>query len=322
MVHYQILTPEMREHFLEHGYVKIEGAIPRANIERFTNNVWTRLGWKADDQSTWVDEGVHMPRHREVLTKEFMPKAYLAACELIGGEDKLDKTLFTQSGDSLIVNVGSEHWRENEQHPRDTGNWHIDGDWFTHHLDSGDQALVVICLFTDVQPRGGPTLVCPAAIPAVCKWLYNHPEGGWDNKACFDEALKDIEEYEYLTGKAGDVFLAHPFMPHSKSPNHKRIFRAITNPPMTLKEPLKLYRPDGDYSLVEQKILKSLGKSSLPEWHVTGPRERWHPTTAPGKQARVQGELARMLEESKKTGEVVDSVHLRGETLEQDRQLK
>ena len=68
------------------------------------------------------------------------------------------------------------------------------------------------CLFTDVEPRGGPTLVCPAALPAVCKHLYDHPEGGWDNKLVFSEALKHVEEYEYLTGKAGDVFLYHPFM--------------------------------------------------------------------------------------------------------------
>jgi len=43
--------------------------------------------------------------------------------ELVGGEDKLDQSLFTRSGDSLIINVGSEHWRTNEQHPRDAGNW-------------------------------------------------------------------------------------------------------------------------------------------------------------------------------------------------------
>ncbi len=72
----------------------------------------------------------------------------------------------------------------------------------------------VICLFTDVEPRGGPTLVCPAAIPAVCKWLHDHPEGGYDNKIVLGEALRDVDDagFEYLTGKAGDVFLCHPFI--------------------------------------------------------------------------------------------------------------
>jgi hypothetical protein len=177
-----------------------------------------------------------------------MPRVYQAACELVGGEDRLDPELFTKSGDSLIINTGDEATKDIDQHPRDTNNWHIDGDWFEHYLDSGDQALVVICLYTDVVDRGGPTLICPAALPAVIKYLHDHPEGGWDNKAVFSEALKYEEKFVYLTGKAGDVFLAHPFMPHSRSRNHLRNFRAITNPPCTLKEPMNFNRPDGDYA--------------------------------------------------------------------------
>lgn len=32
------------------------------------------------------------------------------AGELLGGEDRIDKTLFESCGDSLIVNLGSEEW--------------------------------------------------------------------------------------------------------------------------------------------------------------------------------------------------------------------
>lgn len=68
-----------------------------------------------------------------------------------------------------------------------------------------------------------------------------------------------------LTGEAGDVILLHPFMvceivyitihlvsfylplqPHSASKNHRRIPRFITNPPVTLKEPLNLNRDNPD----------------------------------------------------------------------------
>lgn len=30
--------------------------------------------------------------------------------ELLGGEDRIDPTLFESSGDSLIVNLGAEEW--------------------------------------------------------------------------------------------------------------------------------------------------------------------------------------------------------------------
>ena len=35
-----------------------------------------------------------------------------AVGELLGGEDRIDPTLFESCGDSLIVNLGSEEWTE------------------------------------------------------------------------------------------------------------------------------------------------------------------------------------------------------------------
>ena len=78
---YNILTAEQRAHFLAHGYIHLPSAIPRANVDRFTQNMWTRLGWDSEDKATWEDETVHMPRHREAAMRDFMPVAYQAACE-------------------------------------------------------------------------------------------------------------------------------------------------------------------------------------------------------------------------------------------------
>lgn len=32
--------------------------------------------------------------------------------EILGGEDRIDPTLFESSGDSLIVNLGTEEWAD------------------------------------------------------------------------------------------------------------------------------------------------------------------------------------------------------------------
>ena len=97
------------------------------------------------------------------------------------------------------------------------------------------------------------------------------------------------------------------------------MFRAITNP-YDLKEPLYLNRPDEDYvraflaslpvkvteeglqSLVEEVVLNRLRVTSLPDWKVTGPPDRYQPRTEPGKAASIQGEPERMLEEAKRKG--------------------
>lgn len=68
-------------------------------------------------------------------------------------------------------------------------------------------------------------------------------------------------------------------MLHSASKNLLRTPRIITNPPVSLKEPFKYYRKDpSEYSLVEQKTLRELGRpEGLPEWKITSPRERITP---------------------------------------------
>lgn len=74
---------------------------------------------------------------------------------------------------------------------------HIDGDWFDHHLDSSDQALLTVVLYTDVVDDGGPTLICPKALPRVLRWMHDHPEGGYDNRVLVD-LMRDIPEEDYV----------------------------------------------------------------------------------------------------------------------------
>lgn len=63
-------------------------------------------------------------------------------------------------------------------------------------------------------------------------------------------------------------------------------------------------------SLVELKTLRDLGVSSLPDWKITAPRERWPSAPFALKKVRVEQELQRLKEHAKKTGGVVDSIHL------------
>ncbi|WVQ97819.1 hypothetical protein IAU59_004934 [Kwoniella sp. CBS 9459] len=315
-IEYKTLTPEQRTHFFEHGWIKVPGAISKERIDTWAENAFIRMGWDENDKSTWDAEAYHMPRHREERHEEHMPIGYAAASELAGGKERWHKELWVSSGDSLIVNVGSEATAGQRVHPKDSGNWHIDGDWFDHYFDSSDQGLLTVALYTDVVPDGGPTLICPKALPMVCKWMYEHPEGGWSNEILKD-MLKDIpeEDYVYLTGEKGDVFFGHPFMPHSKSRNHLRRFRAICNPVLTLEEPFNYCRPDGDYSLLEQYALSAIGhpKGLKTPWKSVHPHRRFQPYTQGGRDAKVAKELERMKAHAEKTGGKVDSKYLTGE---------
>ena len=91
-----------------------------------------------------------------------------------------------------------------------------------------------------------------------------------------DPAQTRDHTFTEATGETGDVYILHPFMLHSASKNLRRDIRIITNPPVSLNEPFNYNRSDpSEYSLVEQKTLRDLGRpEGLPEWKITSPRDR------------------------------------------------
>jgi hypothetical protein len=114
-----------------------------------------------------------------------------------------------------------------------------------------------------MAPRGTANTSGPERRTIWNSWIQN-PE------------LAREETFLEATGEVGDVYLLHPFMLHSASRNLLRTPRIITNPPVSLNEPFNYNRTDpSEYSLVEQKTLKDLGKpEGLADWKITMPRER------------------------------------------------
>ena len=63
-------------------------------------------------------------------------------------------------------------------------------------------------------------------------------------------------------------------------------------------------------SLVELTTLRALGVESLPDWKITGTRERFVPATRAGKHKLIESELARLQAHAQLTGGKVESMHL------------
>jgi len=305
------------DHFLQHGYVKIPGCFTNEASNSIISSVWTRLGVSPTDKSTWsrvpnlFAGRVNMPSHSKFSAKEFAPKAWSTICDLVGGEEKISEENRTWN-DGLIVNLGTDQDAGRDIRPQDLKGWHVDGDFFVHYLDSPEQALLVIPLFTNIRPGGGGTFICPPAIGHVARYLYENPEGvsprftsrsknpkfeNEDHLRWFNDLAASMPDDAFVevTGQVGDVYLLHPFMLHSASNNKLREVRIITNPPVSLREPFQLQRADGAYSLVEQKTLKELGMvNGVGEWKITKPRERVVPERLKMQAEMRQKELERL----------------------------
>jgi hypothetical protein len=167
--HYK-LSQDQIDHFMQHGYVRLTECFSRDKAAKWTADVWTRLGYSSTDKSTWATERINMPEHKSEPVQTFAPKAWSAICELLGGEDRVAGHSATWN-DAFIVNLGTEESEGKWPHPSELNGWHVDGDFFIHFLDSPEQGLLVIPLFTDIKERAGGTMVCSDAIQKIAQHL-------------------------------------------------------------------------------------------------------------------------------------------------------
>ena len=120
-------------------------------------------------------------------------------------------------------------------------------------------------------------------------------ENPQDPHEFYSNVAKNCNTFHEMTGEVGDVILLHPLMLHSASKNSLRIPRIITNPPVSLRAPFCFNRADPrEYSLVELKTLKELGKDSLPDWKVTASRDKIVPKRLKVQQKMMDEELQRL----------------------------
>lgn len=131
---YEHLTPEEREFFVTHGWLKVPGAIKQEYIDSWMSDLWVRLGYDEHDKFTWQEEYVKLPRHREVRCEDFCPEAWEKMVEIVGGEEVVDPVRERYYGDQFIINFGSEQRIKegkegNIMSPSDLTGWHTDNDW-------------------------------------------------------------------------------------------------------------------------------------------------------------------------------------------------
>ena len=289
---YKTLTESDVTHFVERGHIVLRNCFPRELAEEWTDFAYKRLGYAPNDPSTWAVPRIHLPSMNRAPIQEIAPRAWEAICDLLGGEDRLANSA-PSWGDGFIINFAlgaAETWQPPET--RQIG-WHKDGDFFRHFLDSPEQGLLTIVVWSDIYPKSGGTFVACDSVQHVAQHLYAHPEGLLPGDG-FGTLVGKCKDFVEITGNAGDVVLLHPFILHAASQNPSGRARFITNPPVALKEPMNFNRdtPE-DFSPVELAVLRGLGKDRL-DFKPTGPRERLVPERVKRQKEMLEAQKKRL----------------------------
>ena len=286
------LIGEQAEHFLERGFVTVRGAFDAAGAQQWLDDAWIRFGCDREDAGTWAEKRIHLSSRSWVDARDFAPAAWRSAVELAGGVERV--RLPWKWGNGFIANLGAGSDRPWQPPSAAAGGWHKDGDFFRHFLDSPEQALLTIAVWTDMPPRGGGTFVAADSVPVVGRFLAEHPEGVLPGKFPYAALIEQCRDFVELTGEAGDVVLLHPYTLHAASQNVLGVARIITNPPLALRDPMNFNRPDADdFSLVERAVLGGLGVNRL-DFAPAAPRESVVPERVRRQEARAVAENKRL----------------------------
>ncbi|QLY31428.1 phytanoyl-CoA dioxygenase family protein [Nocardia huaxiensis] len=263
-----MLTDSQVADFITDGFVKLENAFPREVAEAGREILWKATGCDPDDPSTWTQ-----PVHR---FGDFSMFPFVAAANTPALREAFDQLVGPgrwwprNSLGGFVIRFPSD------QNPGDDG-WHVDASFpsddpdaepfdylrWRVNLTSKGRGLLMLFLFSDVEPDDSPTRIRVGSHLRLAKALEPLGDKG---AAVVDEPLVEVYNSTadlpeaYATGRAGDVYLCHPFLVHAGQAHHGKNPRFLAQPPLQTLEPCVLDRPDGAYSPVEQAIRLGLGK--------------------------------------------------------------
>jgi hypothetical protein len=150
----------------------------------------------------------------------------------------------------------------------DTG-WHVDasfaGEDDNNYLEwrvnvhSKGRGLLMLFLFSDVTEKDAPTIIKVGSHFDVAKILESEGKKGLS----FMELAQRLNTIPYreeavAIGKAGTVYLCHPFIVHAAQNHHGRTPKFMAQPPLLTRNDFKFNKTDHELCPVEKAILSGL----------------------------------------------------------------
>jgi hypothetical protein len=232
--------------FVGDGFVAVRRAVPGDVLIECQAEIWSALGDRGvrrDDPSTWRDPVVRIPcpESEAFAAAGTQPVLWEAFDQLIG-EGRWWRRRGV--GGTIPVRFPSQ------ADPGDAG-WHIEGSfdqggeaWVSYR--SRARGLLALYLFSDVDAGSAPTRVRPGSHRDAARVLASAGDEGMPFRQAAPLAAQAsvARPTALVTGRAGDVFLCHPFLVHAASwPHTGRQPRIMAQPGVALHDQFPLSPP-------------------------------------------------------------------------------
>ena len=238
-----ILDSEQIENFVNKGFVCIENAFSREIAEAARDILWADLGLDRHDPVSWKKPVVRLGMYAQApfVQSANSPVLHRAYDQLVG----VNNWLPAGSMGTFPIRFPSD------EDPGDAG-WHVDAsfsgkdpasffDWRIN-VHSKGRGLLMLFLYSDVGTHDAPTRIRVGSHLDVARLLL--PKG--DDGLSFMEVAHELASFpareEVLaTGKAGTVYLCHPFLVHAAQPHRGQNPKFMAQPPLLLRNELHIH---------------------------------------------------------------------------------
>lgn len=247
------------DNFIRDGYVAVRAAFDEPTASACRDMIWHALGGQGisrADRATWTRPLVRIncPEGEPFAAAAASPLLAAAYDELIGAGRWTPRA---GVGGTVPVRFPSEDY------PGEVG-YHIEGNWwggqeYWTNVASVGRGLLTLFLFSDVGAEDAPTRLISGShlfVPPILARAGDSGMPGGDVPARLQPSVLCRRAAD-ATGRAGDVYLCHPFIVHTATWPHRG-----TTPRMMAQPGIEV--PDGfaldgsDPSPVAQAIIKGL----------------------------------------------------------------
>jgi hypothetical protein len=214
--------------FVRDGYVAVRGAVDACTAAACRELIWTAMelrGVCRDDPGSWppLVEGIDDLAGEPFVAAYMAPTLTAAYDELIGPGRWERSVRSVDIGEAVVVRFPAGDERANAGYPHRGQLRPADGGpgagWV--NIRSRARGLLALFLFTDAGRHDAPTRLLCGSHLAVPQFLAPYGEAGTDSDADFWRPSTLCRTAAHATGKAGDVFLCHPFMVHTATWPHR-----------------------------------------------------------------------------------------------------
>ncbi|MRS63351.1 phytanoyl-CoA dioxygenase family protein [Larkinella terrae] len=251
------LSKNQLDEFIHNGLVRIDQAFSPEIALAARQILWNDMDVDPNNPSTWKKPVIRLGMYAQepfvqAANTEILHRAF---DQLVGP----GRWLPCRSMGTFPVRFPST------EDPGDTG-WHVDAgfpgtepanffEWRVNIRSKG-RALLMLFLFSDVGEKDAPTRLRLGSHRDVARLLKPAGEQGLSFMELAGK-LADLPARNELTatGKAGTVYLCHPFLAHAAQPHHGTEPRFLAQPPLLTREGLRIEgSAEENYFPVEEAI--------------------------------------------------------------------